>query len=95
MTEEKTRRVKGRLQQSNSKLSTLLDITNAINDNSSKTTLFNILKSVLTDELHIGQFVLFTFDSKIWHIPLFQGIEKKDCDKKIFTFFFQAAACHY
>lgn len=81
MTDEKTRRVKGRLQQSNSKLSTLLDITNTINDNSSKTTLFNILKSILIDELHIGQFVLFTYDSKTWHTPLFQGINKIDCDK--------------
>lgn len=79
MTDDKTRRVKGRLKQSNSKLNVLLEITNAINNNSSKHTLFNILKSVLIDELGIGQFALFTSDSVRWHASLYEGISPHQC----------------
>lgn len=81
MIDEKTRRVKGRLQQSKSKLDTLLNITNAINGNSSRLTLFNILSEVLTDNLGIVKFALFTNNSKGWDLALFRGVNKGLCSK--------------
>ena len=80
MTDDKAKRVKGKLQQSKSKLDTLLHITNAINDNSSEERLFTILKSVITDNLNIAKLALFTFDSREWKISLTEGIEKIECE---------------
>tara|TARA_R110002096_G_scaffold72174_4_gene172162 strand:+ start:5966 stop:7189 length:1224 start_codon:yes stop_codon:yes gene_type:complete len=76
MSNDNQHRVKGRLRLSNSKLSWLLEITNSINNNSSKDVLFKILKSVLTEELHIGKFVLFTFQGT-WGISLIEGLSEK------------------
>lgn len=81
MTEEKANRAKGKLRQSKSKLDTLLNITNAINDNASRTVLFSILKSVLIEELGIARFALFTFNSKEWVLSLTEGTEGYDCQK--------------
>ncbi|MDA9783010.1 hypothetical protein N9502_00160 [Vicingaceae bacterium] len=47
MTDDKTRQAKGKLKQSKSKLDTLLNITNAINNNSSEEYLFTILNQSL------------------------------------------------
>ncbi len=81
MTDAKTRRVKGKLQQSKSKLDTLLNITNAINDNSSDEFLFSILKSILTENLNIAKLALFTFDTKNWSVSMTEGIGKDECEK--------------
>jgi sigma-B regulation protein RsbU (phosphoserine phosphatase) len=81
MTDDKTRRAIGKLQQSKSKLDTLLNITNAINDNSSEEYLFSILKSILTKNLNIAKLALFTFDSKKWKVSISEGIDKSVCEK--------------
>lgn len=81
MNDEKTRRVKGRLQQSKSKLDTLLKITTEINGDASQFKLFEILKLVLTNDLAIGKFVLFTHGSEKWKASLFEGIYKEDAEK--------------
>lgn len=80
MTDEKTNRVKGRLKLSNLKLNTLLEITDAINNNSTKEELYNILKEVLIEELGISQFALYIFDSK-WQVSLVNGIEQETAEK--------------
>ncbi len=79
MTDEKTNRAKGRLKLSNLKLNTLLEITDAINSNSSKEELFGILEHVLLKELHIGKFVLFSFD-KEWKVALTSGIKQEQAE---------------
>ena len=81
MTDAKTSRVKGKLQQSKTKLDTLLNITNAINDNSSDEFLFSILKSILTENLNIAKLALFTFDTKGWTVSMAEGISKNKCEK--------------
>ena len=77
---DKTSRVKGRLELSNSKLNTILEITNAINENSSKHKLFSILKKVLVEDLNIGSFTLFTFNEK-WRVSLNEKVESTILDK--------------
>lgn len=76
MTEEKTNRVKGRLKLSNSKLNTLLDITKAINDNLSEEELFDILKKVLTKDLQIGKFVMYTLGDD-WQVAMTESITEE------------------
>ena len=77
MTNEKSDRVKGRLKLSNAKLNTILDITQAINNNSSREELFEVLNIVLSEELNIDKYVLFNFESN-WRISLKKGISQKD-----------------
>ncbi len=79
MSDEKTLRAKNKLQLSNAKLNRLLEITNAINENSSRKSLFDVLQEVLISDLHIGRFVLFTFES-YWRVALTEGISKTDAD---------------
>ncbi|MBL4709381.1 MAG: SpoIIE family protein phosphatase [Flavobacteriales bacterium] len=79
MTDEKARRVKGKLEQSKSKLDTLLNITKAINNNSSSNELFTILRSVLTEDLEIAKLALFTNNSKKWELSLAEGVEHSVC----------------
>ncbi len=81
MTDDKTRRAKEKLQQSKSKLGTLLNITNAINDNSSDELLFSILKSIITENLNIAKLALFTFNTKQWNVSMSEGISKDECKK--------------
>ncbi|MFT6165339.1 MAG: sigma-B regulation protein RsbU (phosphoserine phosphatase) [Vicingaceae bacterium] len=81
MTDDKSRRAKGRLQQSKSKLDTLLNITNAINNNSSEEFLFSILKSILTENLNIAKLALFTFDTNKWSVSMCEGISEEECEK--------------
>lgn len=75
MNEEKNQRVKGRLKLSNSKLSWILEITTAINNNSTKGELFEILRNLLIKELHIGRFALYTYQ-KDWKISMIEGISE-------------------
>lgn len=79
MTDEKARRVKGRLEQSKSKLDTLLNITSAINNNSSPNELFAILRSVLTENLGIAKLALFTNNKKEWILSLTEGVDYSTC----------------
>jgi len=76
MNSERESRVKGRLQLSNSKLNTLLEITNAINNNSSETALYQIFEEVLTSTLDIGKFVLYVFDNG-WKPALSKKVDKR------------------
>lgn len=80
MVSDKESRVKGRLALSNTKLNTLLEITNAINNNSSSEELYHILKDVLTHQLLIDKFVLYVFEDK-WTIALTEKVKKTDLDK--------------
>jgi len=73
MKSEGVNRVKGKLKLSSLKLNTLLEITTAINNNSSREALFDTLRNVLTQELDIGKFVLFTLESS-WKIALIEGV---------------------
>jgi len=73
MSDDKTSRVKGKLRLSNSKLNTLLEITNAINNNSSKEELFGLLETILANDLLIGKFILFTKDTN-WKESLSYGL---------------------
>lgn len=75
MKDERSKRVIGRLKLSNTKLNRLLEITNAINSNASRETLFNQLRLVLVDELGIDKFALFTFEEH-WRLSLTQGINE-------------------
>lgn len=77
MLSDKESRVKGRLALSNSKLNTLLEITNAINNNSSSEDLYDILKIVLTEQLLIEKFALFVFEDE-WKVALTEKINKKE-----------------
>ncbi len=77
MSDDKTKRVKGRLELSNSKLNTLLEITNAINDNSSRKELFNLLENILVKDLLIGKFILFTKQGQ-WLESLTFGISEQE-----------------
>lgn len=82
MSSDKTQRTRGRLKLSNSKLDWILEITNAINNNSSKEELFNILTSILINELNIGKFVLFTYEGE-WRISLTEGVSIDQIDVDI------------
>ncbi len=76
MVKDKNSRVKGRLELSNTKLNTLLEITNAINENLSEKHLFGILKEVLSSSLRIGRYVLFTYENG-WKASLTENIDNK------------------
>jgi len=76
MENDRESRVKGRLALSNSKLNTLLEITNAINENSSSEELYGILEAVLTSQLRIGKFVLFVYENS-WKPALSQKVDKR------------------
>ena len=76
MVSDKESRVKGRLALSNTKLNTLLDITNAINNNSSPEELYDILREVLTEQLLIEKFALYVYE-KGWNLALIEKIKKE------------------
>lgn len=75
MASDRLSRFKGKLELSTSKLNTLLEITNAINDNSTSEELYNILKEVLTS-LQIDKFALFVYEGK-WKLAQAQRIDKR------------------
>jgi len=71
-----------RLKLSNYKLNTLLDITQAINDNLSTEDLLDRFENILRNELNIGKVVVFSFNKK-WHRILASGIDSSDITKRI------------
>ena len=66
-----------RLKFCNFKLSSLLEITNAINDNLSVEKLLSTYEHILLQELNIGKVVVYAF-SKSWKIMLESGAKKKE-----------------
>lgn len=79
MSDDKTSRVRGKLRLSNSKLNTLLEITNAINNNSSEKELFELLEAILVNDLNIGKFILFTKDED-WKASISFGLSQKEAN---------------
>ncbi len=73
MTKAKLDRVYDRLKLSNFKLNTILDITQAINDNSKRIQLFELFQNILIDDLSIAKFVFFTYEKR-WRLALKQGV---------------------
>ncbi len=55
-----------RLQISNFKLNSLLEITNAINENLSVEDLLKRYKKILTEELEIGKVIIFKLNENVW-----------------------------
>ena len=69
-----------RLKLSNFKLNTLLDITQAINDNLSTEDLIDRYEKILCTELNIGKVVVFSFNKK-WRKILISGFDKMKLDE--------------
>lgn len=80
MIKKKSKRYSEKLQLSNFKLNTLLEITSAINNNASEAELFCIFENALVNKLHIGKLALFT-NNKNWKLSYSKGIEKEFTDK--------------
>ncbi len=64
------------------KLNILLEVTKAINDNTSREELFGRFEEVLKNQLRIGKIVLFIHDEE-WECMIKYGIEEKDFDVKV------------
>lgn len=79
MIKKKSKRDAQKIQLSNFKLNTLLDITNAINNNASEAELFRIFENALVNKLHIGKLALFT-NNKSWKLSFSMGLEKNYID---------------
>ncbi len=70
-----------RLRFCNFKLRTLLNITQAINLNLPTEDLLFTFKQILSEELNIGRFLLFSNLEKKWEVILAYGIEKEEYEK--------------
>lgn len=68
-----SKNTKKRIQLGKFKLDTLLEITQAINNNLSKDELISIYKQVLVDDLKIGKLLLFSHNDKEWRQELCVG----------------------
>lgn len=71
----KSKNIKKRLQLGKLKLSRLLELTKAINNNLPQADLFKIYKEVLIDDLDIGKILLYNFDGDKWNQELCFGTE--------------------
>lgn len=67
--------IKKRLQLGKLKLSKLLELTKAINNNLPQDDLFKIYKEVLVDDLNIGKILLYNYDGEKWNQELCFGTE--------------------
>lgn len=74
MADHKSNRVRGKLQLSNSKLNTILEITRAINENESQDVLLGFLEGILLKDLNIERFAFFTYEDN-WKLSLSEGID--------------------
>lgn len=70
-----------RLRFCNFKLRTLLNITQAINQNLPTDELLATFKHILSDELNIGRFLLFSNLNEEWEKMLHYGVKEADCNK--------------
>jgi phosphoserine phosphatase RsbU/P len=69
-----------RLQLSNFKLNSLLEITQSINENLSTMSLLRRYEKILRVELNIGRVMIFSFNQKVWECILESGVENEDYD---------------
>jgi len=69
-----------RLQLSNFKLNSLLEITQSINENLSTMSLLRRYEKILRIELNIGRVMIFSFNQKEWECILESGVENEDYD---------------
>jgi sigma-B regulation protein RsbU (phosphoserine phosphatase) len=76
MTETSPRNI-DKLRLKEFKLNTLLEITNAINNNVKAPKLFDIFKYILTNQLGIGRILLFLNNSEQWECVLKHGYKGK------------------
>lgn len=81
MVENSVRRAEKKIELSNFKLNTLLEITTAINNNESEEKIFSIFEKALIQKLHIGKIAMFT-NNKQWKISFQKGISV-DLEKRI------------
>ena len=72
-----------RLQISNFKLNSLLEITQAINENLTMENLLDRYKKILTESLEIGRIIIFKLDDKEWKCILSSGFSKPLEDTQI------------
>ncbi len=70
-----SKNIKKRLQLGKLKLSKLLELTKAINNNLPQADLFKIYKEVLIDDLTIGKILLYNYDGEKWNQELCYGTE--------------------
>lgn len=64
-----------RLELSNFKLNSLLEITQLINANSSTEEIVGKFKSILSEELCIGKMIIFSYNQTSWECLMFYGID--------------------
>ncbi|CAA6826640.1 MAG: Serine phosphatase RsbU, regulator of sigma subunit [uncultured Aureispira sp.] len=64
----------------------VLEITQAINDNIAIVDLFNLYKGLLTWEMGIKKFALYTHDDEVWTCVTSAGIEEKDLAVDLTTY---------
>ncbi len=69
-----------RLQLSNFKLNSLLEITQSINENLSTFSLLRRYEKILRGDLNIGRLMIFSFNQKNWECILESGFESVDFD---------------
>ncbi|MEX2597569.1 MAG: SpoIIE family protein phosphatase [Salibacteraceae bacterium] len=60
------------------KLSTLLEITNAINNNLTESELFVLFEDILKNQLNIGKTVIYLSDNDVWNVVMRYGVSKTD-----------------
>lgn len=65
----------------------VLEITQAINDNIGIVDLFNLYKGLLTWEMGIKKFVLYTRNEEVWTCATSAGIDAEDLEEDIEAFF--------
>ncbi len=69
---------KSQLKVSKFKLNTLLEITNAINNNLPETDLFDLFQFILRDQLSIGKGLVYYKKGEVWKRALAFGVNEKD-----------------
>jgi len=60
------------------KLNTLLEITNAINNNLPEEQLFILFEYILQNQLSIGKAVIFINQDNVWQVVLQYNVKKDD-----------------
>jgi len=75
MRSDSTKRLRDRGYTLQSKLDILLDITTSINENYSKNALFLNFKNILIEELNIGKFSFYFYDTA-WQLVMNEGVDK-------------------
>ena len=74
MDSKSLQRAKEKMKIKDLKLKALLDVTNAINNNSTKEELFDIYEDVLRNNLNIGKLALYSHDIS-WKFPIHYEVD--------------------